>query len=262
MVTEFRLPVYPSAATPGVTWVAGAGGLVGGQFWNWEDSPVQAGIPSNVYSNDGIVNPEVADDTLTIGTYSVASLGYTKTYNMDAQSVGTYNYFQLSSAISSGTIRMEVLVGVTAAAGSQADFFHYITDLAASAKNWIGNSISKNGGDPRHRGYNMSDESNVTCISTTSTGTWVSPADDTGWCLCQLEYDFSTRVLKSEFINLETGHTTGQETSAAQTALDAPLEFLRIGPRNISGNTPVYMAQIWVGTADDEWPAGKLNGFG
>jgi hypothetical protein len=157
---------------------------------------------------------------------------------------------------------MEVLVGMTAADGSQSDFFHHITDLAGSENNWIGHSISRNEGNPRHRGYNMSNEDDVTWVNTTTTGSWASPDDDTGWCLCHLEYDFSTKVMKTEFINLETGHSTGQETSSPQATLIAPLEFLKIGPRNISDNIPVYLAQIWVGTAADAWPNGKLNGFG
>ena len=89
---------------------------------------------------------------------------------------------------------------------------------------------------------------------------WVL-TDMHGWTVCQLTWNFATKIMTSEFKNISTGHTTGLETSAELDPLAAALAFTRAGIINQGGNTS-YIAQVWVGGADDAWPEGKLNGWG
>ncbi len=238
--------------------------ILSSNFWNWEDYEVAAGVPDNIYATENGSAHEVADDTLTIGTFSIATLGYTKTYNMTAGSSTAYSYVQLPNQISSGSFRMEVLCGhLTDGTATELDIYNHVLDVgSASFQNRVGHGISKNNGNPRHRGWHTTGGSGSTPIDTTNTGAWVD-ADSIGWTLCQFEWNYSTRVLKTEFTQLDSGHTTGQEVSSQQSALGAPMEFARFGLREGTGGTgAVYVAQVWVGSASTAWPDGKLNGVG
>ena len=147
------------------------------------------------------------------------------------------------------------------ASSSQADFFNSLRESDVTEDDRFEHSISKSGGTPRHRSYTKSGGSYTTNTDTTSTGTWVSADDDTGWTICQMEYDFSTKALKTRFRNLGTGHNTGQEDATVVTPPTEAMEYVVAGLRNLGGSQTL-LAQVWVGTANDSWPEGKLNGFG
>ena len=237
--------------------------ILSDNFWNFEPYDVGAGTPGNIDTSDALVNPEVSGDTLSIDGYDISDLGYTRAFEFTVGSgdTATYLYFALANAISTGSFRAEFLVAHVSATGLSADFFNSVRAGSDQTEDGFRHSISKNSGNPKHRSYSIESGSETTYTDTTTTGTWVSAADDTGWTICQLEYNFSTKILKTQFKNLGTGHDTGQESETVVTPTTDPLQYIIAGFRN-QGGSQSLLAQLWIGTSSNAWPEGKLNGVG